>query len=234
MVEQSESRRRAAEVAGVVALVLLLGIQLVLTVRQESQTWDEADHIFAGYMSWERADFGLNPEHPPLVKLLATAPLLPMPLKVPELQKRDFKIEAFLDGKDFLYGNDPDAILLRTRMAAATLTLLLAVLVFFATREMFGAGAAFIALTLLVFEPNLLAHGAFVTTDAGISCFMFTTVYAFYRYVKAPSLWRLLLVGLSAGLALATKHSGIFIFPILFLLAVCEVMRQRLPPHGRG
>jgi hypothetical protein len=228
MVEQSESRRRAAEVAGVVALVLLLGIQLVLTVRQESQTWDEADHIFAGYMSWERADFGLNPEHPPLVKLLATAPLLPMPLKVPELQKRDFKIEAFLDGKDFLYGNDADAILLRTRMAAATLTLLLAVLVFFATREMFGAGAAFVALVLLVFEPNLLAHGAFVTTDAGISCFMFATVYAFYRYVKAPSLWRLSLVGLSAGLTLATKHSGILIFPILFLLAVCEVVRQRL------
>lgn len=228
MVERSGSRRGAAEVAGVVALVLVLGIQLALTVRQESQTWDEADHIFAGYMSWKRADFGLNPEHPPLVKLLATVPLLPMPLKVPELQKRDFKIEAFLDGKDFLYRNDADGILLRTRMAAATLTLLLAVLVFAATREMFGAGAAFVALTLLVFEPNLLAHGALVTTDAGISCFMFATVYAFYRYVKAPSLWRLLVVGLSAGLALATKHSGIFIFPILFLLAVCEVVRQRL------
>jgi hypothetical protein len=228
MVERSGSRRGAAEVAGVVALVLVLGTQLALTVRQESQTWDEADHIFAGYMSWKSADFGLNPEHPPLVKLLATAPLLPLPLKVPELQKRDFKIEAFLDGKDFLYGNDPDAILLRTRMAAATLTLLLAVLVFVATREMFGAGAAFVALTLLVFEPNLLAHGAFVTTDAGISCLMFATVFAFYRYVKAPSPWRLLVVGVAAGLALATKHSGIFIFPILFLLAACEVVRQRL------
>ena len=228
MVEQSGSRQGTAEAAAVVALVLLLGIQLALTVRQESQTWDEADHIFAGYMSWKRADFGLNPEHPPLVKLLATAPLLPMPLRVPELQKRDFKIEAFLDGKDFLYRNDADAILFRTRMAAATLTLLLAVLVFAATREMFGTGAGLVALFLLAFEPNLLAHGAFVTTDAGISCFMFATVYAFYRYVKAPSLWRLSLVGLSAGLALATKHSGIFLFPVLFLLAACEVVRQRL------
>jgi tetratricopeptide (TPR) repeat protein len=53
--------------------VLLLGIQLALSVRQESQTWDEGDHIFAGYMSWTRADFGLNPEHPPLLKLLASA-----------------------------------------------------------------------------------------------------------------------------------------------------------------
>ena len=232
MVERPGSRRGAVEAAGVVALVLVLGLQLVLSVRQESQTWDEGDHIFAGYMSWTRGDFGLNPEHPPLLKLLATAPLLPVPLKVPEVQDRYFKEEAFLDGKEFLYRNDADAILFRTRGAAATLTLLTALLVFAATREMFGAGAGLVALALLAFEPNLLAHGALVTTDAGISCFMFATIYAFYRYAKAPSPWRLLFVGGSAGLALAVKHSGIFIFPMLFLLAVFEVVRQRVAARG--
>lgn len=228
MVERLRSRRGAAEAAGVVALVLILGLQLALSVRQESQTWDEGDHIFAGYMTWTRADFGLNPEHPPLLKLLATAPLLPTPLNVPELQNRYFKEEAFLDGKEFLYRNDADAILFRTRMAAAVLTLLTALLVFTATREMFGTGAAFVALAVLAFEPNLLAHGALVTTDAGISCFMFATIYAFYRYAKAPSLWRLLLVGVATGLALAVKHSGIFVFPMLLLLAACEVVRQHI------
>ena len=232
MFEKSGGRRAAAEAAGVVSLVLILGIQLALSVRQESQTWDEGDHIFAGYMTWTRADFGLNPEHPPLLKLLATAPLLPTPLTVPALQERYFKEEAFLDGKEFLYRNDADAILFRTRLAAATLTLLTALLVFTATREMFGSGAAFVALALLVFEPNLLAHGALVTTDAGISCFMFATIYAFYRYAKAPSIGRLLVVGLSAGLALAVKHSGIFVFPMLFLLAVCEMVRQRINVGG--
>jgi tetratricopeptide (TPR) repeat protein len=228
MIERLRSRRGAAEAAGVVSLVLILGLQLALSVRRESQTWDEGDHIFAGYESWTRADFGLNPEHPPLLKLLATAPLLQMPLNVPALQDRYFKEEAFLDGKEFLYRNDADAILFRTRMAAAVLTLLAALLVYAATREMFGTGAAFVALALLAFEPNLLAHGALVTTDAGISCFMFATIYAFYRYAKAPSAWRLLLVGVSAGLALSVKHSGIFVFPMLLLLAACEVIRQRV------
>src|ERR1044072_9428700 len=228
MFERLGRRRGALEAAGVVTLILILGVQLALSVRQESQTWDEGDHIFAGYMTWTRADFGLDPEHPPLLKQLATAPLLPLPLNVPELQNRNFKEEAFLDGKEFLYRNDADAILFRTRMAAALLTLLLALLVFAATREMFGTGAAFVALALLAFEPNLLAHGALVTTDAGISCFMFATIYAFYRYAKAPSLWRLSLVGVAAGLALAVKPSGIFLFPMLFLLAVCEVVRQRV------
>ncbi|MET0625984.1 MAG: glycosyltransferase family 39 protein [Pyrinomonadaceae bacterium] len=232
MVGRLRGLRGAAEAAGVVALLLVVGLQLVLSVRQESQTWDEGDHIFAGYMSWKRADFGLNPEHPPLVKLLATAPLLPLPLKVPELQGRYFKEEAFLGGKEFLYRNDADAVLFRARMAAATLTLLTALLVFAAAKEMFGTGAGFVALALLAFEPNLLAHGALVTTDAGISCFMFAAVYAFYRYVKTPSWWRLSLVGLAAGLALAVKHSGIFLFPILFLLAACEVVRQRFAAGG--
>lgn len=218
--------------AGVVCLLVILGLQLFLSVRWESQTWDEGDHIFAGYMSWKHSDFGLNPEHPPMLKLLATAPLLSLSLKTPELQDRDFKVEAFLDGKDFLYQNDADLILFRTRMAAATLTLLLALLVFLATKEMFGTGAAFITLALIAFEPNLLAHGALVTTDVGISCFMFATIYAFYRYVKAPSVWRLVVVGVSAGLALAVKHTGIFLFPMLLLLGICEVVRQRIAARG--
>jgi tetratricopeptide (TPR) repeat protein len=176
-------------------------------------------------MSWKHADFGLNPEHPPLVKMLAALPLLNMTLTVPPLQNRNFKHEAFLGGKDFIFKNDADAILFRARMAASLLTILLAVLVFLAAQEMFGTGAAFIALALLVFDPTLLAHGAVVGTDVGLSCFMFASVYAFYRYVKIPTARRLIVVGLATGLALASKHTAILVFPMLFLLAICEVSR---------
>src|SRR5208283_4355500 len=74
-----------------------------------------------------------------------------------------------------------------------------------------------------VFNPTLLAHGALVTTDAGLSCFLVASIYAFYRYVKSPSLLRLVLTGLAAGCALASKHTAILLFPMLFLLAVCEL-----------
>ena len=211
--------------ASVVCLLIILSLQLLLSIRQESQTWDEADHIYAGYRTWTDADFGLNPEHPPMVKLLATIPLLSSPLITPKLEDRFFKEDAFLGGKQFLYQNNADQILLRTRMAAATFTILLALIVFLGTKEMFGTGAAFIALTLLVFDPNLLAHGALVTTDAALSCFMFASVYAFYRYVRAPSAWRLSVVGIATGLALAAKHTGLLVLPILLLLSVFEVVR---------
>jgi len=219
------TRTHALIAAGVVCLLSILSLQLCLSIRQESQTWDEANHIYAGYRSWTDADFGLNPEHPPMVKLLATIPLLSSPLTKPKLGDRFFKEEAFLGGKEFLYQNNADDILLRTRLTAATFTLLLALIVFLGTKEMFGTGAAFIALTLLAFDPNLLAHGALVTTDAALSCFMFASVYAFYRYVKAPSVWRLSVVGIATGLALAAKHTGLLVLPILLLLAVFEGVR---------
>jgi hypothetical protein len=218
--------RRPWIAIGVASLLLVLFLQLAFSVHRNSITWDEDDHIFAGYMSWKHADFGLNPEHPPLVKLVAAIPLLNMPLTLPVVQDRSFKTEAFHDGKDFLFKNDADTMLFRARMAVSFFTLLLALLVFLAAQEMFGTGAGFIALTLLVFDPNLLAHGAVVTTDAGLSCFMFGAVYAFYRYVKVPSAWRLIVTGLATGLALTAKHTGILVFPMLLLLAVSEVVRS--------
>ena len=222
-----QRRHTLYEIAAVCLLLIVLALQLFLSVRKESQTWDEANHIFAGYRSWTHGDYGLNPEHPPLVKLLATAPLLSSQPKVPALEERFFKEDAFLRGKEFLYQNDPDKILARTRTAAAILTLLTALVVFFGTREMFGIGSAFVALTLLVFDPNLLAHGALITTDVGLSCFMFLSVYMFYRFVKSPSALRLILAGLAVGLVLAVKHTGLLILPILFLLTLGEIILQK-------
>jgi len=227
-----KKRHNAYEIAAVCLLLIVLSLQLFFSVRRESQTWDEANHIYTGYRSWTHADFGLNPEHPPLVKLLATMPLLWLPLKSPALQERFFKEDAFLRGKEFLYQNDADKILARTRTAAAILTLLTALVVFLGTREMFGTGAAFIALTLLTFDPNLLAHGALITTDVGLACFMFLSLYLYYRLLKSPSALRLIAAGIAVGLVLAVKHTGLLVLPILFLLSFTEIRGRALKTFG--
>lgn len=220
--------RKHAANALAALLLLVFALELTFSIRGQSLSWDEGDHIFAGYMGWKTADFGLNPEHPPLVKALATLPLLSMNLRVPPAKGLpDFKTETFFDGRDLIYGNGgiatADRIIFRARMAAATLSLLLGLLVFFAAREMFGPSAALFSLALLVFEPNLIAHGAYVTTDMGIACFMFASIYAFYRYAKAPSRVGLILVGLAAGLALAAKHSALLLLPIGLALVLAEI-----------
>jgi 4-amino-4-deoxy-L-arabinose transferase-like glycosyltransferase len=224
--------RQHYAIAGAALLLLVLLAELTLSIRNQSLSWDEGDHLFAGYMSWKTGDFGINPEHPPLVKALAAIPLLPMHLRVlPPKGLADFKNEAYFDGRDLIFdnGGEPvaDKIIFRARIAAATLSLLLGILVFLAAREMFGDGAALFALALVVFEPNMIAHGAYVTTDMGVSCFMFATIYAFYRYGNAPSLGRLAVLGLAAGLALASKHSAVLLLPMGAAVALTEIAWPR-------
>lgn len=227
MKPRSENELAIYEIAAVCLLLVVISLQLFFSVRRESQTWDEGNHIYTGYRSWTHGDFGLNPEHPPLLKQLATVPLLWSHPQSPQLEDRFFKEDAFLRGKEFLYQNDADKILGSTRTAAAILTLLAAVVVFFGAREMFGRGAALIALMLLAFDPNLLAHGALITTDVGLACFMFLSIYMFYRFVKSPSALRLVAAGVAVGLVLAVKHTGLLVLPILFLLTLSEIVLNR-------
>lgn len=221
---KSPAFRRALCAAGVLLLLGVMLAELALSARRQSQTFDEACHIFAGYRYWKNSDFGINPEHPPLVKLVAALPLLGLTLRTPPIYDDPFKTVGYLAGRQFLYMNDAAAILRSTRMAAAAFTIALGLAVFLIARRMWGTGPAFVALAILVFEPNFLAHGALVTTDVGVTLGLFLAVGCFYLFVKQPGWSRLLAAGLAAGLCLGAKHSGLLIFPILLVLAAVELL----------
>ena len=204
----------------------LIALQLTLLARANSATWDEPDHTYAAFMQYT-GDFGLNPEHPPLVKFVAALPLRSMHLTTPPLIDRPYRYQELIGGREFLFHNDANAILFRARMATMGLTLLLALIVFLATQEMFSTQAALIALALLAFDPTLLAHSALVTTDSAQALFMFWSVYAFWRYIQEPTAPRLLAAGLITGLALASKHSAVLLFPMLLLIALTEIALDR-------
>jgi 4-amino-4-deoxy-L-arabinose transferase-like glycosyltransferase len=208
-------------------LFVVLFAELFFSVRQNSQTFDESAHIYAGYSYWKHGDFGINPEHPPLAKMLATLPLLPLHLDVQPPLPIPFRPASFLGGRTFLYTHNADQLLLRARLAISIFTFALALLILFGTREMFGDVAAAIALLIFVFDPNILAHGALVTTDLALSATLFAAVYAFYRYTRTPTPVRLLLCGLAAGLVLCVKHSGLIIFPLLVLLSAGTLLLSR-------
>ncbi len=210
-------------VAAALLLLAALTVELLVSVRQQSQTFDESAHIYSGYVYWKLGDFGVNPEHPPLVKLEAALPLLPLGLPANPPPNIFFRAASAMGGLQFLYSHNADTLLSRARMATCLFTLLLAVLVFLATDEMFTRGAALIALTLLVLEPVLLANGALVTTDVAVSALLFGAIYLFYRYVKRPTVWRLIACGIVTGLALAAKHSALIIFPLLVILAAVDL-----------
>lgn len=217
------SRRTSSLVAA--ALLALMALLLIASVRQESPTFDEPVHLYAGWSYWKSGDFGRNPEHPPLAKLVAALPLLTMPLQQPNVSYPIpyFKALDVLGSSQFLYTADANNLLLRGRLMMVGFSLLLGLLVFLATRETFGELAALLALALFVLEPVLLANGPLITTDMPVACFFFAAVYAFYRFARRPGTARLAVCALACALAITVKHSGLLILPTLALLALLDL-----------
>ena len=216
----------------VVLLFALFAFQLWYHATRTSATVDEGPHILAGHRHWQCGDFGINPEHPPFLKMLATAPLNFRTLNEPPWDcgsRLTSKPDLFTHGHLFLVQNGVDSVVIPTRLAAAAMSLLLAVLVFLAAWEMFGRWEALTALALLAFEPNLIAHGSIVTTDMVLTATVFAAVYALYRFRNKTNWFRLVLVGLAFGLLLAAKHSAVIFVPILFALLIADVLIFRQP-----
>jgi 4-amino-4-deoxy-L-arabinose transferase-like glycosyltransferase len=125
----------------------------------------------------------------------------------------------------FLYeANDADRLLFLGRAAVLPFALLLGWVVFLWSRQLFGREAALGALFLYSFEPNILAHSGLVTTDMAAACFIFATIYGFYRFVQRVSLMSLAIAGVALGLALVTKFSALMLFPMLLVLAAAVVI----------
>jgi hypothetical protein len=205
----------------VAALVALQAGLAVHAMRTSSATFDEGAHLPAGYTHLALGDHRLNPEQPPLVKLLAAAPLL---LVGPELRATDVawtQSRQWEFGRRFLYRwNDADRLLFLGRLPVVALASCLVVAVYFTARRRFGLLAAVAAACLAALSPDVLAHGALVTTDIGFALFFFLAVVAFDRLLAHASAGRLLAAGLAAGAAFATKFSAPLLLPVLILLGL--------------
>lgn len=191
---------------------------------------DEPAHILAGHRHWQCRDFGINPEHPPMLKMLATASLELKTLSEPPIEcgsQMTSKADLFLYGTKFIVQNGIDDLVIPARLSAALVSLALAILVFAFVRRLFGRPEALTALALFVFEPNLLANGALVTTDMTIAATGFAATVAIYFYCRKPGVLRFCLAGLAVGLLLAAKQSAVIFMPILLAFVIFDALRYR-------
>ncbi len=211
-------RRSLALVAAAVALQVGLAVH---AMRGNSATFDEGTHLPAGYTHLVLGDHRLNPEQPPLVKLLAAAPLLAVRPQVRTDDRAWAEARQWEFGRRFLYRwNDADRLLFLGRLPVVALASGLLVAVFLEARRRFGEGAAAGALGLAALSPEVLAHGALVTTDLGFALFFFLSVAAFVRLLERTTPGRLVAAGLATGAAFATKFSAPVLVPVLVALAL--------------
>jgi hypothetical protein len=209
-----------------IVLTVFAAVFISLTVssyRHESTTVDEPQHIATGYSALVLKDYRIDPLHPPLLRMWAALPL-PAMSDVHFNTNTEFwtDLNPWAFCHQFMFvDNDADRLLASARLMTVLLGLLLGVLLFYWSRELFGFGAATIVLGLYCLEPNILAHFRLATTDPGVTCFIFGTVYFLWRTTRQPTPWNLTGLIVFFALAQISKFSALILFPItVTLLAV--------------
>ena len=205
----------------VIVLLIVLAAQLLLSSRRNSATYDEQYHIANGLFFLRTGDPSLIPAHPPLIEVIATLPLLADNLVVPPIQSAESNLD-YSDQLLWRLNQNGPSIVARARLPIIGLTLLLAVIVYAWTRELFGPISGLLALTLLAFDPNILAHGNLVTNDMGVTFFATLTLYAFWRWMTRPTAVRAVIAGLSLGLAQVSKFSAVYLIPVLIIILATD------------
>jgi hypothetical protein len=219
-------------------LLLFFFAQALTAATQTSLTSDEGPQLTSGYSYLVTGDPHLIEfdGHPPLAKVINALPLLlapdlGSPVDVPAWQSDD-PISLVWVAEQFFYPYRPlDRLVVATRVPVALLGVLLAALVYRWANDLFGSRGGLLALSLVTFDPNLLAHAGLATNDLAVTVACFAAMFTFWRFLRRPTLRRALLSGLVLGLAQGAKLNALLLLPTQALLAL--VYLQILNPKPR-
>lgn len=219
----------------ILLLILIVGstiLRSALATRLDGFTYDEAYHITAGVSYLKHADFRLNPEHPPLVKLWVGGLLSATGFSLsPFRELNDKTDESEFAQQDVFLHNDPDSVQRRSRIAMYTLNALLLILLAFASRRTFGPVAALGTMVFLAIDPTVAAHLPVVMTDLPVALLGASAV-ALAACAFKTWLWTdLAACSAALGLALGTKHSATVFY--VFLALAGAALAIFLPRSGQ-
>ncbi len=215
----------------VILLICVAVVRSAIATRLDDFTLDEPYHIVAGVSYVQRADFRINPEHPPLVKLWVGSIISTLGFRLSPFRSfNDKESERKFANEAVYIQNDPVLLQHRARISMWTLNGLLLMLFAFTLRRVFGPSVAIGTLLFLAIDPTVAAHLPIVMTDLPIALLSATAVLFAARALVDWN-WRdLASCSLVLGLALATKHSA----PVFcIILATAGLFRAlSLPPHS--
>ncbi len=222
----------------IATLLLLVHAAFVLDgARNNGGVYDECVYPPAGLSYLKTADYRINPEHPPLLKLFTGLPWLGLGIAVAG-RPGWAEAEEWTFGQDVLYrsGLPPQALLFRSRFMIALLSLALAATVFAVARRWSGDAAALAALALYALDPLAIAHGGLATTDLGAALFYFLAAIAIPWAIAGDGVVSLAGAGLALGAALASKFSTVPLAAGLALVSGVGAWREgrRARPILRG
>jgi len=186
---------------------------------------NEPGHLSAGVYIWEFGRFGVYRVNPPLVRVVAAAPIRFVGSKANwdhcfegPLARPEFQV-----GADFIAANGEQSFLLFTlaRWACIPFSLIGAAVCLRWAGKLYGHGAGVFALTLWCFCPNIIAYGSVITPDVAATSLGLAACYTFWLWLREPTWTRTLVSGLVLGLAELAKMTLVIFFalwPLMWLV----------------
>lgn len=181
--------------------------------------YDEVIYAPIGVLYWKTGDLRWNKLHPPLQKYLSALPLLTQKLDLPQDADPE-RDNEWRTGYKILFQDLTRAPYwtFLMRLPSLLVALLLILVVFFWTKKRFGFTPALLAGGFLAFDPLFLGNAALAMDDIFLTAFFFASVLLFRQWMDGKK-GAALACGVMTGLTLATKLTGLLLFPTFFLIA---------------
>jgi len=212
-----------------VFIALLHAWMAVTAANTKSPTFDEPQHLTAGYSFWLAGDFRLDPENGNLPAMWAALPLLFEDTRFISLNDRGWqRAEEGRTAHQFFYevGNDSDRMIAEARVMMSIFGAALCLLVYQIAREFFGVLGGLIAEIVVAFDPNFLAHSPLVDSDVPAAFFFTATVWTCWRLFQKITPIRLLTAALSLSALFLTKFSAPIVLPVLGAMLIWQVFAK--------
>jgi hypothetical protein len=221
----------------VVLIISAAILRSAIATRLDGFTLDEPYHIVAGVSYVQRADFRINPEHPPLVKLWVGSIISTLGFHLTPFREIHDKYDerSYTNDNVWTHEANPEALQHHARVAMWIFNGALLFLFTLALHCVFGPIVALGTLLFLAIEPFVAAHLPVVMTDLPLALLGATAVVLASRAFVTWSWPDLAACVAALGLALAAKHSApIFCFIVALLgLALALALPTKLPRDSR-
>jgi 4-amino-4-deoxy-L-arabinose transferase-like glycosyltransferase len=219
-----------------VSTLAVLGVLLVADhAKDDSPTMDEPFHTLAAAEYAIAGTYNANLEHPPLVKLLSGFAVRAAGSRPPRMDE-PFSMRTAEQPRPFAFGSTlpPERLFGAARAPVAALFFVLVLAVGGAVRHWGGSVAGLLAAALVAFEPNLVAHAGIVHTDLAAALGFFGTIALGLLAVERRSLALWALCGAALGASLAAKFSCVLLVPMVAILALVGLLRERRSAAREG
>src|SRR5271155_3262160 len=202
----------------VAVCLLIMGAVMWRSIHFLSPTFDEPVHTVSGVAHWQKSDTRLNPEHPPLMKVLAALPLV---FDVhPDYNSKFFCSQGSCEWLFTRTQFESDRLqewITRARLPMILITLLTGWVLYAAARRLGGVSGAVLALVVFATSPFFLGYGALVTNDVLLAMMSLLVCMTATDAIFKPGRKTMILLGLAMAGAWLAKFSAVSIIPSLVL-----------------